>query len=395
MAQSFSLKRYLSKLHAHQLLTELAQAHGEQILLDIGEQTPRKLAIQMMTEAITSLPVEPRLALLKDLSYVSSITSTHTASLAKKCFFKETGKLFEPEVPCDHDTDTVLYFFSRHSDITDRLAFLAPFYASKSYFGYEAKNTTEEEADIKMTELTREYTRLANKDDNATEQHTEYYFLDGVLYVNASFQGAYTTESGMRADTGEVDRKRVSRKLEVVRIVYLPREETVLIAGTVSKQDKLIFLDTFLRIVCGGGYEEKEEQYSLSPFTNLAFDFVPYNKGTPFIKAAIKSITLSYNDGTKKIRIALPSSREHSNMQALKETLDELGLTERFASCEIVNITFGFMFQNTEHTDKSVNVSCSISPGKATLCPLFEYERYTKSLLKNALVYEGFVVKEK
>ena len=81
-------------------------------------------------------------------------------------------------------------------------------------------------------------------------------------------------------------------------------------------------------------------------------------------------------------------------MQALSETLDELGLTDQFDTFNIASIAFQFSFQNKEKENRNVNVSCSLTPSKATLCPLFEYERYTKSILKNAEVYQGFVLSE-
>lgn len=395
MAQSFSLKKYLSKLVSHELLSEVIAKHGGQAFFEINEQTPRKLAVQLMEDSIKSLDTDTRLATLRDLSYVSSITNKHTCRLGKQLFQKETGKEFEPEIECATDTDFVLYFFLRHESIADRLAFLAPFYASKSYISYESPTVDETTAETKLTELSREYTRIANKDDNATEQTMQHVFLNGVLYIESQFQGAYDVEQKIDATTGEVNKKHVSRKLETVRIAYIPEEEIVLVAGNVSKPQKVLFMDTFLRVVTGGGYEEKVESYTMSALQDLSLDFTKYNKGTPFIKATIKSVTLSYADGKKRLRLALPSSREHANMQLLQETLEELGLRERFPSFEIVNMTFAFMFQDKEKQDKAVNVNCSISPTRATLCALFEYERYTKSILKNAGIYEGFKLLEK
>lgn len=392
MAQSFSLKKYLSKLYAPSLIAELAQKHGEQVLFDINDQTPRKLAIQMMEDSIKAIDTEKRLAMLQELSYVSSITNAHTATLAKKLFKEEKGVDFESELETQSDHDTVLYFYLRHEDMTDRLAFLHPFYASKSYLSYEAKPIEKVEASTKLTELGREFTRIANKEDNATEQHMEHLFLDDILYISSTFHEGYDIAQTLTEEG--TDRKRVTRKVQTVRIAYLPQEEIVLLSGNVSKQQKMVFLDTFLRIVTGGGYEGKAESYDLSPLQNFGLDFVHYNKGTPFIKASIKSVTLSYAGGKKKLRLALPSSREHSNLQHLKETLEELNLADRFGSFTIENIAFGFMFQNKDKQDKSVNVSCSISPLRASLCPLFEYERYTKSILKNAGIYEGFKLAE-
>ncbi|MEN9338153.1 MAG: hypothetical protein RIQ41_467 [Candidatus Parcubacteria bacterium] len=393
MAQSFSTKKYFSKIVAHTLVSELVAQHDAQVFFDINDQTPRKLAIQLMEDSIKSLDTEKRLDVLKDLSFVASITSSHTASLGKKLFKQETGKDFEPEVECVSDADTVLYLFVRHPEITDKLAFLHPFYASKSYISYEAKTVEQDEVQTKLTELGREFTRLANKDDNATEQHMEHIFLDSILYISSTFHEGYNVESTLNEEG--TDRKHIARKVQTVRIAYIPQEQIVLVAGDISKPQKMLFLDTFLRVVTGGGYEEKIETYDLTPLKNLAFDFVTYNKGTPFIKAGITSVTLSYAQGKKKLRIALPSSREHANLQLLQETLRELGLDERFASFDIAQIAFKCMFQNKEKQDKAVNVSCSISPNKATLCPLFEYERYTKSILKHAQIYQGFKVVEK
>jgi hypothetical protein len=393
MAHSFSLKKYLSKINAHELISELIKNHGKQAFFEITDQTPRKLAVQLMEDSIKSLDTEKRLEVTKELSYVSSMTSQHTARLGKKLFKKDTGKEFEPEIECASDHDLVLYFYLKHEDIADRLAFLHPYYASKSYLSYEAKKIDETEAETKLTELGREFTRLANKEDNATEQHMEHVFVDGILFITSTFHEGYDIEHTLNHE-GETDRKAFRRKVQTVRIAYIAEEETVLLSGNISKQQKLIFLDTFLRVVTGGGYEAKEETYDLVPFKNLDFDFTQHNRGTPFIKANIKSVTLSYASGKKKLRIALPSSREHSNLQALKEMLDELGLTQQLETFSVANMAFGFMFQNKEKEDRAVNVSCSISPGKASLCPLFEYERYAKSILKNAGVYEGWEVKE-
>lgn len=394
MAQSFSTKKYFSKIFAHQLISELASNHGAQLFFEINDQTPRKLSVQLMEDSIKTLDTEKRLEMMKDLSYVSSITSAHTAHLGKKIFKEETGKDFEPEIECRSDHDVVLYIYLRHEEIAGKLAFLFPFYATKSHLSYEAKKIDKIEVESKLTELSREFTRIANKDDNATEQEMENLYLDNILYVESKFQGSYDIQNKIDNKTGEIDKRHVVRKIDTVRIAYIPNEEVILISGDVSKQQKQIFMDTFLRIICNSGYEGKVEVFNMDPLKNLSLDFVQHNKGTPFIKASVKSVTLSYEDGKKKIRLALPASTEHAGMQILSETLNELGLIERFKSFDIVNISFGFMFQNKEKQDKSVNVSCSISPMRATLCPLFEYERYTKQILKNAGIYEGWKMKE-
>jgi hypothetical protein len=347
-----------------------------------------------MEDSIKALDPEKRLAIIKDLSYISSITSAHTARLGRKLYKEATKNDFEPEIECNTDNDVVLYFFLRHEDITDKLAFLYPFYVSKSYLSYEAPQIEATEVDIKLTELHREFTRLANKDDNATEQDMEHLFLENVLYVTSTFQGSYDITSKQDTSTGEIIKKHVMRRIEAVRIAYIPEEHIVLVAGTISKQVKLLFMETFLRVVCNSSYDGKEERYDLSKLKNLSLDFTQFNKGTPFIKAFVKSVTLSYAQGKKKLRLTLPSSHEHANLVVLKEVLDELGMTDRFDSCDIVNMTFEFMFQNKEKPQKGVNVSCSLSKTKSSLCSLFEYERYTKSILQKAGIYQGFILSE-
>ncbi|MDB5260598.1 MAG: hypothetical protein JWN37_829 [Candidatus Nomurabacteria bacterium] len=393
MAQSFSTKKYFSKLFAHQLLSELAQKHNTQLFFEINDQTPRKLAVELMEDSVKSMDTDNRINFLKDLSYISSITNSHSATLGKKLFKNETGKDFEPEVECATDTDVVLYFFLRHNDIADKLSFLTPFYSSKSYFGYEARKMEKVESEVNLTELEREFEKLANK-DNATEFAAENMYLENVLYIESIFHGAYDVGNKMDVVTGEMSRKHISRKIEVVRIAYIPQEEIVLISGNIPMSKKLIFLDTFLRIMFGTGYEEKVESYNLAPLRDLSIDFTKYNKDTPFIKAHITSTTFSYAKGKKKLRISVPSSIDKTNMQALQETLNELGLQEKFNSFEIMNMSFKFIFQNKEKIDKSVSVTCSLSPTRASLCPLFEYELYTKKILKNAGIYEGFKLPE-
>lgn len=389
---TFSSKKYFSKIYAPSLFADLAARHGEQVLFDIGEQTPRKLAIQMMEDSFKSLPTETRLAVAQDLSYLSSITTSHSQALGKKLYMEVKGKEFEPEVECTSAEDAMLYFFLNHEDIHSKLAFLAPFYSSKNYISYEAKKVERLDAETKLTELSREFTRIANKEDNATEQHMEHLFLDDILYITSTFHEGY--DVGQKLNEEGTDRKHITRRVQTVRIAYLPNEEIALISGNISKHQKLIFLDTFLRVVTGGGYEGKSESYDLVPLKNLAHDFTVYNKGTPFLRATIKSITVSYAEGKKKLRIALPGGKHYVGMQPLEEMLHELDLTEKFGMFTISNIAFGFIFQNKEKQDKSVNVNCSLSPSKASLCPLFEYERYTKSILKNAGIYEGFKVLE-
>jgi hypothetical protein len=71
--------------------------------------------------------------------------------------------------------------------------------------------------------------------------------------------------------------------------------------------------------------------------------------------------------------------------------LDELTLTKQFELYTIENVSLGFYFIDSKKADKSIAASCSLSPNKSSLCPLFPYDRYTRTLLKQAGIDHGFI----
>jgi hypothetical protein len=135
------------------------------------------------------------------------------------------------------------------------------------------------------------------------------------------------------------------------------------------------------------------ESFNLSVFKKQDFDFKTTNNGTPLLTWKIKAITLSFGSEKtkKKMRLSLPSTAQEHGLNPLFSTLEELELTTKIQSYNIDNVTLSFSFIDKVKADKSANVSCSLSLTKSSLCPLFPYDRYARTLLKQAGVDGGFV----
>lgn len=395
MPQKFSPKKYFSKIYAVDLLKELYQKHGETMFIEVNEQTPRKTAIDMILESFNNLEIEKKSDIQKDLAYISSFSNSNFSILARKLFKDIKGLAFEPEIQCASDHDLTLYFFLRHNELISELIFLNEFYLSKTYLSYEAKNYNKETLSLDVDELAREFKRIANKEDNATDCEFTWKELDGVLYVRSVFEGSHELSTKIDPKTGEVDRANTRRRIETIRIACVPKEKVVLISGTLDKNQKLIFLDTFLRIICKSGHDGKVDTYDLSIFKNLSLDFMSINKGTPLMKWKVKNITFSYKDGKKKLRLSLNSDANTVGMAPLSETLSEISLNDGFKTFEIESASISFTFNDKEKEGKVKSVNCSISKNKTSLCPLFEYDNYAMNLLRLGGVSKGFVLVEK
>ncbi len=394
---TFSLKRYLSKVYTYELLNELFKKHKVTAFFEISDSIPRKAALDIILDTFKGLDIGKRIDIEKELSYVSTFSTAFAASLYKKLLTKELSSTFEPEIECPTDTDMVLYCFLRHRDLLDRVLFLHDFYTSKSYMTYEApKKETNEEMDFeeKSSELIKDFERLANKDDNATEAKIAFEVLDNILYLSVLFEGRYQVEPKINKESGELDRTHSIRKVERVFIAYVRDEGRVLIRGTVGRTALTHFLDSFLRIICVSAYEGKKESYDLSAFKNLSFDFISHNKGTPLLRWKIKTISLSFANGKKKIRLALPSEQHSVALTPLSETLDDLGMISKYDSFAIDSLSLVFTFADKEREGKSINVSTSLSPKKNGLCPLFPAHNYVRKLLTLTAIDKGFVMEE-
>lgn len=398
---SFSAKKYFSKIYTTELLTELYKKHGAEAFIEINDQTPRKTAVNMMLESFNSIDPEQKIDIEKELTFISSFSSDNTALLAQKLFKEINSKEFETEIECISPHDIILYFFLRHNDLVEDLIFLHEFYLSKNYFKYEALEYKKENLNTGLHELKNDWERIANENSNATDCEFTSKEIEDILYIRQVYEGSYERQVKMNKKTGEVDRANAVRKIETIRLAYLPKEKLVLVSGNINKQKKLYFMDSFLRIICKCGYEGKIESFDISPFKDLSFNFLNINKGTPLMKWKIKNITLSYKEGKKKLRLGLNSDSNTLGLDPLSETLEELGMKNKFDSFNIDSLSLSFSFNNEDLSAQAgkentmINVSCSISKGKTNLCPLFKYDNYALKLLKLGNINQGFILEEK
>lgn len=397
MASSFSVKNYFKKIYSAELLTEYYKTHDVQAFFEIGEQTPRKTAVNIFLDFYKSLSPSEKIDIEKELTIINTLSTKYSTDLFK-AILKEKKLSDETQIECFSDHDRVLYYYIFNKDIFDEVMFFHDFYTARGYMLYEAKEVALDLAETNSGELTREFIRIANKDDRATECDVMIKKLDGLLYVNATFDGSPQITPTRNKETGEIDKTRTQRKIEEVRIVYLPSDKEVLISYTGNKQEKIIFLDTFLRVICNSGYEDKVESFDLSQLKSRTFDFSQTNKGLPLLNWKIKNVTLSFGSGEgtkKKLKLTLPSSVQENGLSPFFSTLDELGLNAQLKNFTIENVSLSFSFSDKEKADKSVNVSCSVSLNKSSLSPLFSYERYARALLKQSGIDNGFIEQAK
>jgi hypothetical protein len=394
MAKSFSVKNYFKKIHTYELLADLYEKHQIVAILGITETTSRKNAVDSMMDFYKSIEPSQKIDIEKELALIGTLSTKYSVALFIALLKQKKLPYEETQIECKTDEDKVLYYYLYHKDIFDEVLFFHDFYTSRGYMLYEAKEVDMIAAEFAITELTKEFKRIANKDDRTTECDVTAKSLDGLLYVHATFEGSAELSPKRDATTGEIDRTRTVRKQEEVQIVYLPKDKEVLISYTGSKHEKLIFLDTFLRVVCTSSYQDKVESFDLTTFKKQDFDFSKTNKGVPLLTWKIKAITLSFGSGEKtkkKMRLSLPSTVQENGLNPLFSTLDELELTTKLQGYTIENIALSFSFIDTRKPEKSVNVSCSLSLTKSSLCPLFPYDRYARTLLKHSGIDGGFV----
>lgn len=380
MAKSFSAKQYFQKLFSAELLTEFYKHHGIVALFEVTENTPHKNAVAAFFEFHQSLSPEEKLDTEEDLARIAAVSSKNSLHLLS-LILKDRSLPEVTTLECTSDHDFVLYHFLFTREVFEDLEFFHQFYTTKSYMLYEAEKVTLKDADFAMTELEREYTRIAQKENSEVKCFIESKSLGNVFYMHGTF-----TEQAAEED-GE------SKVLEVVNIAYLPEDEEVLITYTGKKYEKLIYLDTFLRVVCTRGYEAKELAYTLSPLQHDEFDFAKYKDGVPLMTWKIKGVTLSFGSEKvkKKMKLTLPSSMHEYGLSPLKNTLDELGLVTKWKEYSIDSVTLVFSFVHIQKGDKSVQTPCTISLTRASLCPLFPYDRYIRSILKSSGVEQGFI----
>lgn len=394
MAKSFSPKNYFKKIHTYELLADLYEKHQVVAIFGITDTTSRKNAIDTMMDFYKSIEPSKKIDIEKELALISILSTKYAAPLFISLLKQKKLPYEETQVECKTDQDKVLYYYLYHKDIFDEVMFFHDFYISRGYMLYEAKQVDTDTAEFAITELSKEFKRIANKEDRTTECDVVAKYLEGLLYIHVTFEGGSELSPKRDSVTGDIDRTRTVRKQEEVKIVYFPEDKEVIITYTGSKYEKIIFLDTFLRIVCKDGYTDKIELFDFNSFKKQDFDFKTTNKGTPLLTWKIKAITVSFgtNEKTKKkMRLSLPSTVQEYGMNPLFSTLEELGLTAQLQNYSIENIALSFSFTDKIKSDKSANVACSLSIHKSSLCPLFPYDRYARTLLKQAGIDGGFV----
>ncbi len=390
---AFSIKNYFKKIYSPEVLVEFYRQHDIVAIFEVTESTPRKNVVGMFIDFYNSLPPENKIEIEKELALIASI-STKYAPFILTPILRERKVPSVTQIECESDHDKVLYHYMFNREVFDDMLFFHDFYASRGYILYEAGKVDLTVADLAMTELKKEFTRIANKEDNATECAMEHKILDGLLYLTMTFDGATIIATKRDAETGELDTTATRRKKEVVKIVYLPDDKEVLISFTGGKYEKLIFLDTFLRVVCKSGYEGKVESFDLSSFSNQEFDFSKTNSVVPMLTWKVKAVTLAFGGNEKqkkKMKLVIPSTPQEHGMVPLRTALDEIGILSSIKEYKVENVSLSFSFTHKEKADKSVQVACSVSRMRSSLCPLFPYDRLARTLLKQAHIEQGFV----
>jgi hypothetical protein len=187
MAKAFSAKQYFKKIYAPDLIVELYKRHNIVALFEITEQTPRKNAVGIFTDFYSSLSPEEKILVDEDLALVASVSTQYAPSLCINLLKKKGIPHEVTQIECTSDHDKTMYYYLFHKDIFDEMFFFHDFYTSKGYMRYEAKKVDLEAASFATTELTKEFTRIVNKDENQTECSVNHNVLENILYVTAQF----------------------------------------------------------------------------------------------------------------------------------------------------------------------------------------------------------------
>lgn len=371
----FSTKNYFKKIQTPALLTELYKRLDVVALFEITEQTTRKNVIAILTDFYNSLEIEKKLELEEKFEEGNKLATPHGEYIIP-LLLKGKGLSTVTTVECKTREDLSLYYYLFHTELYEEALFLHSFFVKPSYLLYEAKEVELKDAVFAITELTKEYKRILDKDDLGAEYATDHKLFNGQLYFKMSLSGV-----------GK------NKREDEVRVVYMPENKEIIISYTGSKYEKLLLLDTFLRVVCKDGYLERVESYDLTSFKKESFDFTGFNKGLPFTSWKIKGATLSLGtkEAKKKIKIALPSKQEGRGLSPLFTLYKEIGIGEVLPTTDLESVSFSMYFINQKNKEKTIHVPVTLSGGKVSLCPIYPYHAFARTLLKEANIYQGFV----
>lgn len=371
----FSTKNYFKKLQAHALLSELYKRHDVVAIFEITEQTARKNVIAIFNDFYNSLDIEKKLEIEEVMEEANGLATVHGEYIIPLLLTKKKLSTVT-NVECKSKEDLSLYYYLFHKDVFDEALFLHSFFIKPSYMLYEAKMVPLEDATFALTELTKEFKRVLDKEDLGAEYVSDHAELNGQLFYKMTIEGV-----------GK------NRREDEVRVVYLPNDKELVISYSGSKYEKLLLLDTFLRVVCKDGYLERVESYDTSVFKNESFDFSSFAAGTPFTSWKVKGVTLSLGtkEAKKKIKLTIPSKQEARGLIPLHTFYKELGIEETVRLSNLDSITMSLYFIDQKKKEKSVHVPVTLSSNKASLCPIYPYHAFARRILSQAKIYQGFV----
>ncbi len=371
----FSTKNYFKKIQTPVLLTELYKRHDVIAIFEITEQTSRKNVIAILTDFYNSLEIEKKLELEEKFEEGNKLATPHGEYIIP-LLLKEKGMSAVTTVECKTKEDLSLYYYLFHPELYEEALFIHSFFVKPSYMLYEAKVVELKDASFAITELSKEYKRILDKEDLGAEYVSDHKLFNNHLYYNMTITGV-----------GK------NKREDEVRVVYMPSEKEIIISYTGSKYEKLLLLDTFLRIVCKDGYLERVESYELNSFKKETFDFSAFSKGLPFTSWKIKGVTLSLGtkEAKKKIKVALPSKQESRGLSPLFTFYKEIGIGEILPTADLDSVSFSMYFINQKNKEKTIHVPVTLTKNKVSLCPIYPYHAFARTILKEANIYQGFI----
>ena len=378
MAQHFSAKQFFKKLYAHGLLVELYKKHDIVALYEITEQTPRKNVLNILQEFHASLSPEQKIVVEEELRTVYDIVTPHSDYIIS-LILQEKNISSVTTVECSSPLDSVMYYYLFHKEeVFDDIVFFTRFYKKAGYMLYEAKEVETKEVLFKTTELAKEYKRIFEKDDRVVE--TEY---------DAKTSGGYVYFIMTSRDI-------LSKREDVVRVVYMGTQQEIILSYTGGSYEKKLLLDTFLRVTCNDGYLDRIESYSLTPFMKEDYTFTTPSPSL-LMSWKAKSVTLSFGSEKQrnKIKYSLPSKTEGANLHPLFSLYKEIGVYEKLSSLSIDSITLSFYCIDQKKKEKTVHVPVTISSNKVSLCPLYFYHAHVREILKTSHIFQGFIEQAK
>lgn len=375
----FSTKNYFKKIQAHALLTELYKRNDVVAIFEVTEQTARKNVIAILTDFYNSLDIEKKLEMEDQFEAGNKLATIHGEYIIP-LLLKEKGQSTVTNVECKTKEDLSLYYYLFHPDIYEEALLVHSFFVKPSYMLYEAKEVELKDASFATTELTKEFKRVLDKEDLGAEYVSDHKLFNNHLYYKMTITGV-----------GK------NKREDEVRVVYMPNQKEIIISYTGSKYEKLLLLDTFLRVVCKDGYLERIESYDLTSFKKEVFDFGPFTKGAPLTSWKAKGVTLSLGtkEAKKKVKVALPSKQESRGLSPLFTFYKELGIDAIIPTTDLDSISFSMYFIDQKKKEKTVHVPVTLSKTKVSLCPIYPYHAFARAILKEANMYQGFVEAEK